>query len=197
MAAESLASISASHPKHLTFTDSSSFPPIVVITALEIHNIAQRSADRSALSAQDDFARSCTSWLTAECLAGDAKLISLPSKRCVAISSVGASGGIHARLEARRLPEPGEVEDTHSTALAFNDRLLLHLPEQFVDGLTRERKHHAEPLLRDANAVWRVGLSPTISLEQVDQTAREADPGRVQCHILEERERGPRFLEEE
>lgn len=55
--------------------------------------------------------------------------------------------------DPRRLPESAGIEDTHSTPLAFDDRLLLHLPEQLVDGLTRERKHHAEPLLRDAHAV--------------------------------------------
>src|SRR5262245_57691537 len=97
----------------------------------------------------------------------------------------------------RRLPEPAEGEDTHSTALAFNDRLLLHLPEQFVDGLTRERKHHAEPLLRHAHTMWRLGLSLTIAFEQVDQTARQPDPGRFQRHILEQRERHPKLSHEQ
>src|SRR5262249_62425129 len=93
----------------------------------------------------------------------------------------------------RRFPEPAGIEDTHATALALNDRLLLHLPEQFVDGLTGERQHHAEALLRDPHAARRLGLSLTISLEQVDQTARESDPGRLQRQVLEQRERDPKL----
>jgi hypothetical protein len=67
-------------------------------------------------------------------------------------SCLRAEAANKSRRSLRRIPETARIEDAHPAPLALNNALLLHMPEQFVDGLAAEREHHPEPLLRDAQA---------------------------------------------